>query len=101
MLLQKKQELPYIGVFKLGSGEEFIAKVVNETETDITVTKPLCMVPTERGLSFAPLFMMGDMEAPVSLPKPIIQTKANEQLVSQYETSTTGIVLPKKSSIIA
>lgn len=101
MLQQKQQTLPYIGVFKLTSGEEFIAKVIDETMISLTVSKPLCMVPTERGLQFAPLMMMADLESTVQIPKPVIQSKPNDKLLGQYESATTGIALPQKQSIIA
>ena len=101
MLQQKQQTLPYIGVFKLNSGEEFIAKVVDETMVSLTVSKPLCMVPTERGYQFAPLMMMADLDANVQIPKPVMQGKPNDQLLNQYESATSGIALPQKSSIIA
>ena len=100
-MLQQKQTLPFIGVFKLGSGEEFIAKVIEETMMGFTIMKPLCMVPTEKGLQFAPLVMMGDIEAKVHLPKPVIQTAAPAQLQEQYESAISPIIVPKKSAIIS
>jgi hypothetical protein len=100
MLLQKQNTVPYIGIFKIASGEEFIGKVVNETATSYTISKPLCMVGTEKGFQFAPFIMMGDMDADVELPKPVIQTKPNTQILNQYETATSPIAMPVRSSII-
>ena len=99
MLLQK-QTMPYVGVFKISSGEEFIGKVVNETATSYTISKPLCMVGTDKGFQFAPFIMMGDMDSDVELPKPVIKTRPNNKILEQYETATSPIALPKKSSII-
>lgn len=98
MLLQKSQTLPYVGVFKLGSGEEFIAKVTDETMMGFTISKPLCMVATDKGYQFAPLVMMGDIDADVLLPKPVIQTTPNKQLLEQYESTISPII--RASSII-
>lgn len=100
MLQQKQQTPPYIGVFKLSSGEEFIAKVTDETTVSFVVSKPLSMVPTERGYQFAPLMIMADLDADIQIPKPVIQGKPNNQLLNQYESATTGIALPQKTSII-
>lgn len=100
MLTQKQQTLPYIGIFKLNSGEEFIAKVVEETMMGFTIFKPLCMVPTDKGYQFAPLVMMGDLEAKVFLPKPVINTSPNPQLMEQYESTISPIIVPKKSGIV-
>ena len=100
MLLRKQNTVPYIGIFKIASGEEFIGKVVAETVTSYTIAKPLCMVGTDKGFQFAPFIMMGDMDADVDLPKPVIQTLPNKQILDQYESATSPIAMPKKSSII-
>ena len=100
MLLQKQQTVPYIGVFKLNSGEEFIGKVVKETGVSYIISKPLCMVGTDRGFQFAPFIMMGDMDADIELPKPVIQTLPNKAILDQYETATSAIAMPKQQSII-
>lgn len=100
MLLQKQQTVPYTGVFKLNSGEEFICKVIAETDSSYTISKPLCLAPTERGLQFAPFIMMADLDEDMVIPKPIIQAKPNKQILDQYEASTSAIALPKKQSII-
>ena len=100
MLLQKQQTLPYIGVFKLNSGEEFIAEVTEESAVSFTVSKPLCMVPTEKGLQFAPFIMMGDLDSDVTIPKPVIQASPNKAIRDQYATSVSPIAMPKKQSII-
>jgi len=100
MLLQKQDTVPYVGIFKLNSGEEFIGKVVDETATMYTIAKPLCMVGTDKGFQFAPFIMMGDMDADVKLPKPVIQTKPNGKILEQYESATSPIAMPKQSSII-
>lgn len=101
MLAQQKKDTPYINIFKLNSGEEFIAKVVEETMIEFVVIKPLCMIPTEKGVQFAPLMMMGDMGSKVSLPKPVIHTDPDEKLKELYESSISPIVLPQKKSIIS
>lgn len=100
-MLKQTQQVPYVGVFKLASGEEFIGKVVEETAVMYIVSKPRCLVNTERGLQFAPLMMLGDPNDDVFVPKPVIYSKPNEPLLNQYESSISVIALPKKSSIIA
>ena len=100
MLLKKQNTVPYTGIFKLASGEEFIGKVVAETATMYTISKPLCMVGTDKGFQFAPFIMMGDMDADVEIPRPVIQTEPNKQILDQYESATSPIALPKKGSII-
>lgn len=102
MLTQKQKETPYIGIFKLSTGEEIITNVVDETATSFLIKNPLCMVPTQKGYQFAPLLMMADAEKPVSLYKALVvaSTLPVVELEGQYESITTGIALPQKSKII-
>jgi len=100
MLKQKAQELPHILVFKTQAGEEFVAKVVEETAEFFKVDKPLCLVNTDAGVRFAPFLMMSDPAKPITIPKPIITAQPSEQVSGQYESITTGIALPQKSAII-
>ncbi len=100
MLTQKQRELPYIAIFKLGSGEEFVCKVIAETMVSYTVSKPLTIGQTASGVQFVPILMLADPDKPVVIPKPVIQGEAPATLESQYESITTGIALPKKSAII-
>jgi hypothetical protein len=95
MLISKPKETPYIGVFKTGTGEEFIARVTEETSDYFKVEKPLCMVGTEQGLRFAPFLMMADPDKAVILPKPMITADPAKQLQSQYEQATSSIVLAR------
>lgn len=100
MLKTPKTQCPYIGTFKLSSGEEFICKVVEETDTSYAVLKPLCLVSTQQGVQFAPLLLLGSPDERVHIPKPVIHSLPAESQISQYESMTSGIALPKKSSII-
>jgi hypothetical protein len=95
-----KHSLPYISIFKTTSGEEFIARVIEETMVSYTVEKPLCMIATQNGLQFAPFLIMADPEKAINIPKPIINATPAASLESQYETATSKIALPKKSAII-
>lgn len=100
MLIPKQQTLPYIAVFKLSSGEEFVCKVIDENAVSYTVMKPLTIGQTAKGVQFVPVLVLADQEKGIVLPKPIIRGEASPELESQYESITTGIALPQKSSII-
>ena len=102
MLTQKQKETPYIGVFKLMTGEEIIATVVDKNALSCLIKNPLCMVATQKGFQFAPLMMMADpgKSLPLNRSAILIEGEPAPELESQYESVTTGIVLPQKSSII-
>jgi hypothetical protein len=101
MLLQKK-DTSYIRVFKLSTGEEIIAGVSEETSTAIMIKNPLQMVMGQRGPQFGPFMVMADPGKTISLNRSLIvaTTTPLVELESQYESITTGIALPQKSSII-
>jgi hypothetical protein len=101
MLVQNKKD-PYVRVFKLSTGEEIITKVVNETDTAYEVEKPLQLSMGERGLQFAPISIMLDFEKPMMIEKIniVFSGPASNQMENGYESSTSGIALPKKASII-
>ena len=100
MLIPKQQTTPYIAIFKLSSGEELVCKVVNEDAVSYTVSKPLTIGQTPKGVQFVPVLMLADPDKHVTIPKPVICGTPTSELESQYESVTTGIALPQKSSII-
>src|ERR1035437_5241503 len=102
MLTQKQKDTPYIGVFKLSTGEEIIATVVENTTTSLIVKNPLCMVPTQKGFQFAPLMMMAEpgKNITLNLTTIVAATQPALELEGHYESVTTGIALPQKSKII-
>ena len=99
MLVQKKGT-PYITVLKMPSGEEFICKVISETDTHYIVSKPLTLGQTAQGVRFIPVLMLADPEKNVEIPKPVIVGTPAVEMENQYESLTSGIALPQKSSII-
>ena len=96
-----QNEIPYIGVFKLPTGEEIIARVVDEDENRFTVEKPLQILATQQGLQFAPIFIMGDHSSVTDIPRSgTLRTRPGSEFESQYKSAISGIVLPKPGNII-
>lgn len=102
MLLEKQKDTPYIGIFKLSTGEEIITQVISYTPTDYTIKNPLCMVATAQGYQFAPVLIMAEPGKPIELDKSLTVMRGfpGIELEGQYESALSGIALPKKSSII-
>jgi hypothetical protein len=82
------------------SGEEFVARIVEETPTHFVVAKPLTLGQTQTGIKFVPILMLADPDKNVIIPKPIIIGEPTASLEQQYESLITGIALPSKSGII-
>ena len=102
MLTQKQQDLPYIHVFKLSSGEEVIATVIEELTDSFRIKSPLQLTMGAQGLSFAPFSIMGDPQKSMLLNRSLVTVHVSPapKIESQYQSITTGIALPEKSSII-
>ena len=101
MLTQKQKETPYVWVFKLATGEEIITRVTEETDTHYHIKAPLQMVMGQRGPQFGPFIMMANPDK-LKINKTHVVADAGPvaELEGQYESITTGIALPQKSSII-
>ena len=91
---------------KLVSGEEVIAKVVEEGADSIKVMKPMMLVHTPKGLAMSQFMMMQDVKdaIEISTSNIIAITKANSVASSQYSQTVTSIKAPtpeEKSKIIS
>jgi hypothetical protein len=101
-MLVDKKTTPFVAILKLTTGEEIIASIREVTDTEYMAKSPLQMVMSAQGAQFAPWMMMADPAKTVPIKRAYIlaEAVANPGLESQYESITTGIALPQKSSII-
>jgi hypothetical protein len=78
---------------KLISGEELIGKVVEDTATSITLSKPLAIAMTAKGPGLAPALMTVDPEKSITLNKAaiVIIAPTMQDVANQYIFQTTGI----------
>ena len=97
MLVDREKPL---NIFKLPSGDEVIGRVDSSTPMEYWVTNPLVLIPTQKGVQFAPFMMMINPEKPVRIPSQVITGTPSDGISSAYESATTGIALPPKQSII-
>ena len=82
-----------IKVFKLNSGEEIVAKVVNELAESYTVEKPLGIAMTQQGLQMVPSLFTNDMDKEVEIFKNAVSmsTTPRTDVEEGYIQATTGI----------
>ena len=90
--------------FRLTSGEEMIAKV-NDYHRDIhmlSITDPVFIAHTPKGLQFAPGIFTIDPTAPVMINTSSIAIfgETEENIKFKYIEATTGIQLPDKKIIM-
>lgn len=90
--------------FKMNSGEECIAKVV-ETKIEhntITVIEPVSVAPGPQGMGLVPSIFTSDQKAKVTLNTNSVAMFAptDDQVKIKYLEATTGIKVPQKKLIL-
>lgn len=95
MLINKGLTLNDVVTIKLTSGEELVARFVEETDTHYRLNKVMVLTMDQRGLGMVPYLFTVEGDRDVSLTKgtiTVIMTSSKES-ADQYLTSTTGIKL--------
>jgi len=93
MLINKPLSPNDIITLKLVTGEEVIAKFLEDTGTNHRLHKPLVLSITPNGVAMTPFLFTAEIEGDITIPKTaIIATAATDkQTAGQYIKGTTGI----------
>lgn len=80
---------------KLTSGEEVIARLVEEGKDYYKVSKPLMVAATQQGLGLAPFMftVSPDADLKLSINNVLTITKTEKDMASQYVQNTTGLAV--------
>lgn len=80
---------------KLSSGEEMIATLVQETATEVVVSRPRMLAAGEKGMILAPyMFTVNpDAKYALRLSSVICVCKTEETTARSYSTQTSGIAV--------
>lgn len=78
---------------KMSSGEEVIARLDSETETEIALVKPLMLVVQQQGMGLAPFMFSVTPDTKIKMAKSnvICIAKTAKDIADQYTQQTTGI----------
>lgn len=84
-----------IVTFKFIGGDEVVAKVIEISEANYTVTKPQVVLMAQQGFGFAPFVLTGDPAREILLSKThiIAALPTHERVAKEYIKITTGIQL--------
>ena len=94
MIIDKGVTPGEIVTIKLTSGEEVIAKLIEETDTYIKVSKPRVLTSAQGGIGLAPYLFTVDPSKDIKIYKPFVVLEATqEDYASQYVSGTTGIIV--------
>jgi hypothetical protein len=102
MLLNKDYAQGDIVSFKLINGDEILAQVLETNSDSWTVSKPLTMVPSSKGIRLVQTMMGMDVEASVDLQRScvIMHALVIKDLADHYTLTTTGIDPVTRGGII-
>jgi hypothetical protein len=95
-------EVGKVYTFKLNSGEELIAKVVEITNDRIIVNEPVSIAPGREGMQMIPSMFTVEQGTNVTLNTNNVSLYAvtDDNIKDKYIEATTGIKLPDKKIIL-
>lgn len=93
-----------IYTFKLVTGEEIVAKITDGIREDwYEVTKPCTVVPDQTGkVRMVPSALTMELDKNVTINKSAVAMifDANDSVKKSYEQATSGIIQPKKPTLL-
>lgn len=80
---------------KTTAGEEIIGRFVEETDTKITLNKPMSIVVTQQGIGLGPFAFTINPDSKIKINKNVLLFvhKTDGEMAKQYVASTSGIQL--------
>jgi hypothetical protein len=97
-------ETPYtngdVVSIKLSSGEEMIARLDSENDTDITVSKPYILIAAQNGMALAPYMftVTPDTKIKLKINNIICVVKSAKDASDMYIKQSTGLTVANASS---
>ena len=91
-----------ICTFKLSSGEEVVAKVVENNGDSIVLSEPLSVAPGQKGLGLVTSMFTHSIGNPVTLNTKNVAMfgQTDESVKTSYIEVTTGLQLPNKKVLM-
>lgn len=94
MIIDKGVSPGEIVTFKLTSGEEVIAKYIEENDTYVKVSKPRVLTSAGGGIGLAPYLFTVDADKDIKMYKPFVVMEVTQKdYATQYLSGTSGIQL--------
>lgn len=88
--------------FKLVTGEEMVARVVSDTDTEITVYKPLTLVHSGQGFALMQTLMSSRPDTNIVVRKSsvVMSAMSRDEMSTAWYESTSGIKTAKSSILM-
>jgi hypothetical protein len=93
MLVSKKYSENDVVTFKLVNGDEIVAKVISDTDSSFTISKPCSVIPSERGIGLMQALFSANINTNITLNKNHVMMHAPviADIETHYIRTTTGI----------
>jgi hypothetical protein len=87
---------------KLNSGEELVARVVEQQNNVVEIDMPLSVAPGPQGMGLVPGLFTADQDSKVTININSISMSAptNSTIEAKYLEATTGLTVPDKKIIM-
>ena len=91
-----------IYTFKLNSGEELVAKVLEINDNTFFIEHPVSIAPGPQGMGLVPSMITANMDKSVQLNinSVALVAETDDAVSAKYIEATTGITIPDKKIIM-
>jgi hypothetical protein len=91
-----------IYTFKLNSGEELVAKIVDANRDNFEIEHPVSIAPGPQGMGLVPSLFTGNMSKSIQLNinSVALVAETDTSVAAKYVEATTGISVPDKKIIM-
>ena len=95
MIISKGAALGEVVTMKLTSGEEIVGKLVDESDSKVTIGRPLVLTAANGGIGMVPYLFTVDPDRSVGFSRGtiVILEPTDADAAKQYIKATTGIQL--------
>jgi len=95
MLINKGITEGEVVTIKTTAGEEIIAKLVENNETNVVVNKPMALTAGAKGIALVPFLFTTDPDTQITISKQTVMVVAptDKEYADVYIQNTTGIKL--------
>jgi hypothetical protein len=95
-------EINTVYTIKLNSGEEMVTKVIGINDDSLSITDPVSIAPSQKGMQMIPSMFTADPSQPTTLNTNSISFYCitEDSIKMKYIEATTGITIPDKKIIL-
>lgn len=95
-------EINQVYTFKMNSGEEMVAKVLEVSDTWLQLEEPVSIAPGPQGMGLVPSMFTADIKGEIRLNinSVALYAPTDDSVKLKYLEATTGIKVPDKKLIL-